>query len=98
MPNFKLFIRKYYPLLAISVVVLTLFITNYRAGTWLSGWDNLHPERSIIKYISNDSLFGVWQQNYGLGTTISNATTTEIFRAPFIFLLNVFFPSSIVRY
>ncbi len=77
---------------------LLVFFCNYDKGTWLSGWDNVHSEFLHADNLINKSLFGVWQEGYGLGTALANAPVTEILRQPFIVLLSLVFPDSLVRY
>src|SRR3989344_1187167 len=50
----------------LMAVVLFLAFLNYQPGTWLSGWDNLHPEFNFPLNIRR-SLFAVWQEYQGLG-------------------------------
>ena len=62
----KSFFVNNWPIVAIFLLVATLFATNYKAGTWLTGWDNLHPEFDFGTNIRR-SVFAVWQEYQGLG-------------------------------
>ena len=57
---------KIFPYLIIFLTVLILFIANYLPGTWLSGWDNLHPEFNFKLNLQRE-IFAGWQEYQGLG-------------------------------
>ena len=80
------------------VLGLIVLFCNYDKGTWLSGWDNIHSEFLPADNLINKSLFGIWQEGYGLGAAVANAPVTEIVRQPFIVLLALLLPDSLVRY
>src|SRR3989344_2539102 len=88
----------YLSVLALLFLVSILFARNYRLGFVLSGWDNLHPEFMPVSYFLDKTLFGVWQEQYGLGAILSNANYVELFRLPFYFLLQVFVGTENVRF
>lgn len=81
----------------ITVLVLVLFWANYIPGTWLTGWDNVHPEFSLGDY-TRRVIFGAWQEQMGTGGPAAQGYSSEIFRMPIIFLLKLILPMSMIRY
>lgn len=95
----KLVVRIYknpYPLL---LVVIALFIAwrNYTTGTFLSGWDTLHPEFNFGTYFRR-VIFGVWQEHQGLGAVASQAHASELPRLLLLYPLSFFLPINTLRY
>jgi hypothetical protein len=78
-------------------IELLLFLTNYKFGTFLVGWDNLFPEfdfkTSFIR-----SLFSVWQEYRGLGLLDGMAHPANLVHTLYLFLLSLLFPLSSLRY
>lgn len=70
---------------------------NYTSGTWLSGWDNLHPEFNFKLNIIR-SLNSAWQEYQGLGLLGGMAHAADLPRQLFLWLVSVFIPVSFVRY
>jgi hypothetical protein len=81
-------------LLAISILVSLL---NYSPGTYLSGWDTLHPEFNFPEYFKR-VIFGVWQAHQGLGAVASQAHASELPRLLILYPLSFIFPDSWLRY
>jgi hypothetical protein len=89
--------RKFiYPLL-LAFITLIVCITNYTPGTWLSGWDNLHPEMNYGVYW-NRILHSVWQEHQGLGAVATQAHASEIPRVILLQFLDIFLPQNFVRW
>lgn len=85
------------PVVLLVVVGLIIAFTNYRFGTYLSGWDTLHPEFNLGLYFER-TFFGAWQEHQGLGAPASQAHAAELSRMPLLFLLDLVLPNSMVRY
>ncbi len=83
----------------IVLVVICLYIcrANYTPGTFLTGWDTLHPEFNYRIYLSR-ILDGVWQEHQSLGAVATQAHASEIPRILVLMLLDVFLPMNMVRY
>ncbi len=83
----------------IVLVFISLFICykNYTPGTYLTGWDTLHPEFNYGVYLKR-IVFGAWQSHQGLGSPASQAHASEIPRIMIIGLLDIFFAKSFIRY
>ncbi|OGY07190.1 MAG: hypothetical protein A2694_01375 [Candidatus Blackburnbacteria bacterium RIFCSPHIGHO2_01_FULL_40_17] len=84
---------------AVLLVLFTLLLSwsNYQPGTWLSGWDTLHPEFNFGLYFKR-IFFGVWQEHQGLGAVASQAHSSELPRLLLYYLTSFLLPESILRY
>jgi len=91
--NFSNFV---FPALIILLTGL-LAIRNYQPGTFLSGWDTLHPEFNLSLYLKR-AFWGVWQEHQGVGAVASQAHAAELTRIPIVFILSLILPLSAVRY
>lgn len=80
------------------LLILTVFIcfTNYIPGTWLSGWDTLHPEFDFGLYFKR--ILSVWQEHQGLGAVASQAHVSELPRVVLYWLASLLLPASFLRY
>lgn len=89
--------RKYFYPLILVLTALVICIANYTPGTWLSGWDNLHPEMNFGVYW-NRILHSVWQEHQGLGAVATQAHASEIPRVIILQILDVIFPTHFLRW
>lgn len=83
------------PLILILIVLIISF-QNYVPGTYLSGWDTLHPEFDFAEYFKR--IFSVWQEHQGLGAPAAQATAAEIPRLIIYYLSSLVLPVSFLRY
>jgi len=74
-----------------------LFYRNYTPGTWLTGWDNLHPEFNFGLNIKR-AFYSVWQEYQGLGLLAGMAHAADLFREIFLWLISLAIPQSFNRY
>ncbi len=88
---------KYLPFLLLLAVTALLFITNYKAGTFLTGWDNLHPEYNFGVNIQR-SIFAVWQEYQGLGLLAGMAHASDLVHQIFLLILSPIIPLNLLRY
>jgi len=86
----------FYPALLFSII-LVISIKNYTPGTFLTGWDTLHPEFNLSAYW-NRILGGVWQEHQGLGAVASQSHASEIPRILIISIIDLFFGLNFIRY
>lgn len=84
---------------AVVIVLITAFLAwqNYDPGTWLSGWDTLHPEFNFPLNIKR-AIFGVWRQEQGLGAVAVHSHMADLPRILFLYLASFFLPLSFLRY
>lgn len=95
--SFKQFIkRNFFPILLVTITLI-ICARNYTPGTFLTGWDTLHPEFNYRIYWAR-ILGGVWQEHQSLGGVASQAHASEIPRIIILMLFNILFPMSFIRY
>lgn len=83
------------PVILIIVAVMVCFL-NYTPGTWLSGWDTLHPEFNLGLYLQR-IFWGVWQQHQGLGAVAAQAHASELGRLWYLLPASLL-PADLFRY
>jgi len=91
------FIKK--NLFVIILVTITIIICglNYTPGTWLSGWDTLHPEFNFS--LNFQRLFnGVWRAEQGLGAVAGHSHMSDLPRVIILWLFHFILPLSFLRY
>lgn len=76
---------------------LILAYQNYTPGTYLSGWDNLHPEFNFRVNIIR-SLFAPWQEYQGLGLLGGMAHAADLPRQLILLFLSFILPNFFLRY
>ena len=74
-----------------------LVVANYVPGSWLTGWDNLHPEWDPL-YDLWRSFNSVWQEHQGLGLLGGMAHAADLPRQVVVALLSLVLPRSLIRY
>src|SRR3989338_8217220 len=89
--------RNYWPQLVILLAVLAISLTNYRPGTILSGWDNLHPEFGFDFNIKR-SVYAVWQEYQGLGLLGGMGHAADLPRQLLLWLTSAVIPRNLIRY
>lgn len=90
-------IKNQYPVLSLLFIVAFLFGVNYQSNTYLTGWDNLHPEFDFGINIKR-SIFAVWQEYQGLGLLGGMGHASDLFRQLFLLAISVIFPDNLLRY
>lgn len=90
-------IRNSIPIGALIIITIFLSIRNYNPGTWLSGWDTLHPEFNFGLNISRQ-VFGVFRGEQGLGAVAAHSHMADLPRTLILYLFHFFFPTNLLRY
>ena len=85
------------PLLGIIFIEIILFVTNFRSGTYLMGWDNIMPELNLGLNFER-AIFSVWQTYRGLGLLDGLAHSANLVHTIYISLLSIVLPESVLRY
>ncbi|MFV1916987.1 MAG: hypothetical protein ACC618_00655 [Patescibacteria group bacterium] len=83
--------------LTLSILVAFVSWQNYTPGTWLSGWDNLHPEFNLVLNLKR-SFFALWQEYQGLGLLGGMAHAADLPRQLILLAFSLFLPISFLRY
>jgi hypothetical protein len=81
----------------LGFIAFIIALRNYDIGTFLTGWDTLHPEFNFNIYWPR-LLDAVWQTHQGLGAVGSQAHASEIPRILIMEFLSVFLSLSQLRY
>jgi hypothetical protein len=77
--------------------VLLLAVVNYQPNTWLTGWDNIHPEFNFQINLERH-LTASWQEYQGTGLPAAMGHAADVPRLIVLALLDVFLPTNMVRY
>jgi len=85
-----------FPIILIFIT-LVISLRNYSSGTFLSGWDTLHPEFNFSQQLTN-VLTGVWRGDQGLGAVATHSHIGELPRILVLWFLSLLLPLSLLRY
>lgn len=85
-----------YPIL-ITVICFFIFLTNYEAGTYLTGWDNVQTDLNPSLGVKR-ALWASWQEYQSFGLVAGLAHASDIIRSVFIWFLSFFLPQNTIRY
>lgn len=96
MPKINKILKYAFPL-ALILVSLILCIRNYSPGTYLIGWDSLHPEFNFPEAFRR-VWEGVWRGEQGVGAIAAHSHISDWPRIVFLFLESLFLPNSFLRY
>jgi len=91
------FIKK--NLFAVIIVIISLVVCwlNFTPGTWLTGWDTLHPEFNFP--LNLERVFnGVWRTEQGLGAVAGHSHMADLPRQLILYPLSFILPLSFLRY
>jgi hypothetical protein len=91
------FIRNYWQILAIIILGMAVSAANFTPGTWLTGWDNLHPEFDFAINFKR-SLFASWQEYQGPGLLGGMAHAASLPREIILWILSIAVPAHLLRY
>lgn len=92
----KLF-SKYKYHFGIFFVVGMLFFTNYKPGTFLTGWDNLQTDLYPVLAVKR-AVFSVWEEYQSFGLVAGMAHSADLIRAIFVWIISFILPQNIIRY
>jgi hypothetical protein len=91
------FFSRYFPLFIIVSLSSFIAFKNFTPGTWLTGWDNLHPEFNFPLNISR-ALSAVWQEYQGVGLLGGMAHAADLPRLIVLWPVSLFLPAHLIRY
>ncbi len=93
----KRLFKKYWPQAIIILIVAVISWLNYRSGTFLSGWDTLHPEFDFGLNFKR-LMDGVWHTEQGLGAISGHSTMADLPRVFILWILHFLLPLNMLRY
>jgi hypothetical protein len=94
--KFKLLLKILFPL---TLIIITGFICfkNYTPGTYLIGWDSIHPEFNFPEAFRR-VWEGVWRAEQGVGAVAAHSHMADLPRIVFLWFESFVFPASFLRY
>jgi len=92
-PKLKKF---FFPLLLIVITSFICFL-NYTPGTYLTGWDTLHPEFNFSLNFQR-LINGIWHSEQGLGAIPGHAQMADLPRVLILYLFHFILPLNFLRY
>ncbi len=85
-----------YPAILVVLTVL-IAVCNYTPGTWLTGWDTLHPELDFGLNFGR-LVTGVWRGEQGLGALSGHSHMADLPRVALLWLFHFILPLDFLRY
>jgi hypothetical protein len=89
--------KNYWPVVTLLLIALLLCVRNYTPGTWLSGWDTLHPEfnfgLAFERYFT-----GVFRTEQGLGAVAAHSHMADLPRLIILYISHFILPLGFLRY
>ncbi|MEK7070384.1 MAG: hypothetical protein AAB966_01115 [Patescibacteria group bacterium] len=85
-----------YPFL-LFVIVAVIAVLTYKSGTFLTGWDTLHPEFDFGLNFQR-LLSGVWRGEQGLGAVAGHSHMADLPRVLILWILHFALPLNVLRY
>ncbi len=96
MPKISKLLKVFFPLL-LALIALFICFRNYTPGTYLIGWDSLHPEFNFPLNISR--MFShVWASEQGVGAISAHSDMSDLPRIIFLWIASISIPASFIRY
>lgn len=90
-------LKSYFPIILLFVISFLICLTNYSPGTFLSGWDTLHPEFNFGLNFQR-AFFGVFRVEQGLGAVAAHSQMADLPRIIFLYISHFILPLSFLRY
>ncbi len=91
------FLRQHAGVVGLVLLAVVVCGLNYKSGTWLTGWDNLHPEFDFRLNLRR-SLFAVWQEYQGVGLLGGMGHAADLPRQVILWVLSLLIPARLLRY
>lgn len=96
MPKIGKILKIFFPLVLASIAVV-LCIKNYTSGTYLIGWDSMHPEFNFPLNISR--MFShVWASEQGVGAISAHSDMSDLPRIILLWIISMVVPVDFTRY
>lgn len=84
-------------LYSLVAIVLAIAWAGYQGGTWLSGWDALHPEFNFLLSFKR-LIFGVFREEQGLGAVAAQSHMADLPRVVILALFSLVLPQFFIKY
>jgi len=93
----KKLLREFWPVILLLLISFFLCLQNYTPGTFLSGWDTLHPEFDFGLNFQR-TFFGVFRVEQGLGAAAGHSHMADLPRIILLYISHFVLPISFLRY
>ena len=90
-------LKAHWPVIALLLISIVLCIRNYTPGTFLSGWDTLHPEFNFSLAFQR-TFFGVFRPEQGLGAVAAHSQMADLPRIIILYISHFVLPLNFLRY
>ena len=91
------FLKKFWAPFLIFLLSSIIFVINHKSGTFLSGWDTLHPEFDFTLNFRR-LLSGVWRLEQGFGAVAGHSHMADLPRVLILWLSSLVLPLDLLRY
>ena len=88
---------KNWPITLLILISVIICFKNYSFGTFLSGWDTLHPEFNFGLNLQR-VIFGVFRSEQGLGALAIHSHMSDLPRIIILYVFHFILPLSFLRY
>jgi hypothetical protein len=79
------------------LIIVIIYVTNFKSGTYLIGWDNFNSE--LNPWLAVTQAFNAgWSNFRSFGLVAGMGYATDLWHALFIWLISFFLPQNIIRY
>ena len=96
MPKIGKILKIFFPL-ALALIAIFICVRNYTPGTYLIGWDSLHPEFNFPLNIGR--MFShVWASEQGVGAISAHSDMSDLPRIILLWIASIAIPASFIRY
>jgi len=97
--HLPVFFRRYWPIILLLLITLSLAFLNYEPGTFLIGWDNLSSELAPATNLRR-AIFSVWEEYQSLGLLGGMGHAADLPRVFVLYLFSLIpgLPTSLFRY
>ncbi|MFC1790483.1 hypothetical protein ACFLZP_03305, partial [Patescibacteria group bacterium] len=92
----QLLLNQIWLVLLLGITIFLCF-QNYTPGTWLTGWDTLHPEFDFPLNLKR-VIQGVWREEQGLGAVAAHAHMADLPRILLLGLGHFFWDKNFLRW
>ncbi len=89
--------KNHWPVFVLFIISLLVCLANYTPGTFLSGWDTLHPEFNFGLNFQR-TFFGVFRVEQGLGAVAGHSDMADLPRIILLYISHFVLPLSFLRY
>jgi hypothetical protein len=93
----RIYLTNFWPTIILLLISSILAILNITPGTWLSGWDTLHPEFNFGLNLER-LINGVFRMEQGLGAVAAHSHMADLPRVLFLYLESFILPDNLLRY